>query len=84
MLFNGLSLSLNFQYITLKAMVRFLFAEKPLKVLSLTVSISTKLLRLNFFNQCNIISTNTFWFLLCAKHCFGKSVGGNNKKGRQK
>ena len=61
-------------------MVRFLFAEKPLKVLSLTVSISTKLLRLNFFSQCSIISTNTFWFLLCARHCFGKSVGGNNKK----
>lgn len=64
-------------------MVILSFPEKSLKVLSLTVSISTKLLKLNFFSQCSIISTNTFWFLSCASHCFGKSVECNDTKGRQ-
>lgn len=56
-------------------MVRLSFAEKPLKVLSVTVSISAKLLRLNFFSQWNITSTNTFLVFTVYKTLFWEICG---------
>lgn len=48
-------------------MVRLSFAEEPLKVLSLTVSISTKMLRLNFFKPMQDDFNKYFLVLIVCK-----------------
>lgn len=82
MFFNGLSPSLNFQYITLKVLIRLSFAKKPAKVLSFSFNFY-KTVEIEFFQPMQYHFNKYILVLIICKLLFWKSMRCNDTKGRQ-